>query len=65
MKMLHIFNGLMFHDTSLLFLMSTDNMEMRFGGLVSTSNIVKGETVTVRSDSDLLWTISLKKQTCS
>ncbi|KAJ0512785.1 putative thiamine diphosphokinase [Helianthus annuus] len=42
-----------------------DNMEMRFGGLVSTSNIVKGETVTVRSDSDLLWTISLKKQTCS
>ncbi|KAJ0449849.1 putative thiamine diphosphokinase [Helianthus annuus] len=34
---------------------------MRFGGLVSTSNIAKGETVTVRSDSDLLWTISLKK----
>ncbi|KAI3805920.1 hypothetical protein L1987_21808 [Smallanthus sonchifolius] len=40
-----------------------DNTEMRFGGLVSTSNIVKEETVTVRSDSDLLWTISLKKQT--
>ncbi|KAI3760032.1 hypothetical protein L1987_50420 [Smallanthus sonchifolius] len=39
-----------------------DNTEMRFGGLVSTSNIVKEETVTVRSDSDLLWTISLKKQ---
>ncbi|KAI3819246.1 hypothetical protein L1987_13071 [Smallanthus sonchifolius] len=38
-----------------------DNTEMRFGGLVSTSNIAKGETVTVRSDSDLLWTISLKK----
>ncbi|KAL8252931.1 hypothetical protein R6Q59_036624 [Mikania micrantha] len=38
-----------------------DNTEMRFGGLVSTSNIVKGETVTVTSDSDLLWTISLKK----
>lgn len=39
-----------------------DDTEMRFGGLVSTSNIVKGEIVTVRSDSDLLWTISLKKQ---
>ncbi|KAK9070071.1 hypothetical protein SSX86_010470 [Deinandra increscens subsp. villosa] len=38
-----------------------DNTEMRFGGLVSTSNIAVGETVTVRSDSDLLWTISLKK----
>ncbi|KAL0320506.1 UNVERIFIED_CONTAM: Thiamine pyrophosphokinase, partial [Sesamum radiatum] len=35
--------------------------EMRFGGLVSTSNIVKGDIVTVRSDADLLWTISLKK----
>ncbi|KAK3041501.1 hypothetical protein RJ639_000478, partial [Escallonia herrerae] len=35
--------------------------EMRFGGLISTSNIVKEERVTVRSDSDLLWTISIKK----
>ncbi|KAH1259016.1 Thiamine pyrophosphokinase 2 [Glycine max] len=34
---------------------------MSFGGLVSTSNIVKGEIVTVQSDSDLLWTISIKK----
>ncbi|XP_038681234.1 thiamine pyrophosphokinase 1-like isoform X2 [Tripterygium wilfordii] len=37
------------------------NTEMSFGGLISTSNIVKGEKVTVRSDSDLLWTISIKK----
>ncbi|KAL7151243.1 hypothetical protein ABFS83_04G018300 [Erythranthe nasuta] len=36
--------------------------EMRFGGLVSTSNIVKGEIVTVQSDSDLLWTISIRKE---
>ncbi|XP_062088436.1 thiamine pyrophosphokinase 1 isoform X3 [Humulus lupulus] len=36
--------------------------EMRFGGLVSTSNLVKQEKITVQSDSDLLWTISLKKQ---
>lgn len=35
--------------------------EMKFGGLVSTSNVVKGEKITVRSDSDLLWTISIKK----
>ncbi|KAK7396881.1 hypothetical protein VNO78_18043 [Psophocarpus tetragonolobus] len=34
---------------------------MGFGGLISTSNIVKGEIVTVQSDSDLLWTISIKK----
>ncbi|XP_038683219.1 thiamine pyrophosphokinase 1 isoform X2 [Tripterygium wilfordii] len=38
-----------------------NNTEMSFGGLVSTSNIVKGEKVTVRSDSNLLWTISVKK----
>lgn len=36
--------------------------EMKFGGLISTSNIVKEEKVTVQSDSDLLWTISLKSQ---
>ncbi|XP_010556747.1 PREDICTED: thiamine pyrophosphokinase 1 isoform X3 [Tarenaya hassleriana] len=36
--------------------------EMRFGGLVSTSNMVKGEKITVQSDSDLLWTISIKQQ---
>ncbi|XP_004494369.1 thiamine pyrophosphokinase 1 isoform X1 [Cicer arietinum] len=38
-----------------------NNTEMRFGGLVSTSNIVKGDIITVQSDSDLLWTISIKK----
>ncbi|MED6155507.1 cAMP-dependent protein kinase subunit [Stylosanthes scabra] len=39
-----------------------NNTEMRFGGLVSTSNIVEGDIVTVQSDSDLLWTISIKKK---
>ncbi|CAL0302426.1 unnamed protein product [Lupinus luteus] len=39
-----------------------ENTEMRFGGLVSTSNIVEEEIVTVQSDSDLLWTISIKKK---
>lgn len=34
---------------------------MRFGGLISTSNLVKEEKITVESDSDLLWTISIKK----
>ncbi|CAL1398655.1 unnamed protein product [Linum trigynum] len=38
-----------------------NDAEMRFGGLVSTSNIVKAERVTVESDADLLWTISIKK----
>ncbi|KAL5561479.1 hypothetical protein UlMin_031226 [Ulmus minor] len=35
--------------------------EMKFGGLVSTSNIAKEEKITVRSETDLLWTISIKK----
>lgn len=35
--------------------------EMKFGGLISTSNIVKGEKITIQSDSDLLWTINIKK----
>jgi len=39
----------------------TGNTEMRFGGLISTSNLVKEEIITVESDSDLLWTISIKK----
>lgn len=38
-----------------------NDTEMRFGGLLSTSNIVKEEKITVQSDSDLLWTISIKK----
>nr|XP_027126672.1 thiamine pyrophosphokinase 1-like [Coffea arabica] len=37
------------------------NTEMKFGGLISTSNTAKGEIVTVCSDSDLIWTISIKK----
>ncbi|XP_058201667.1 thiamine pyrophosphokinase 1-like isoform X2 [Rhododendron vialii] len=38
-----------------------NDTEMRFGSLISTSNIVKEERITVQSDSDLLWTISIKK----
>ncbi|KAF7804844.1 thiamine pyrophosphokinase 1 isoform X1 [Senna tora] len=38
-----------------------NDTKMKFGGLVSTSNIVKEDIVTVKSDSDLLWTISIKK----
>ncbi|XP_006655244.1 thiamine pyrophosphokinase 3-like [Oryza brachyantha] len=39
-----------------------DNDRMNFGGLISTSNIVEEESVcvTVISDSDLIWTISLR-----
>ncbi|KAM3354027.1 hypothetical protein ACQJBY_024940 [Aegilops geniculata] len=40
-----------------------DNTSMNFGGLLSTSNIVEEEIVTVTSDSDLIWTISLRKHT--
>ncbi|KAI3975285.1 hypothetical protein MKX01_033525 [Papaver californicum] len=38
-----------------------DDTEMKFGGLISTSNIVRKEKITVQSDSDLLWTISIQK----
>ncbi|KAJ6972963.1 thiamine pyrophosphokinase 1 isoform X2 [Populus alba x Populus x berolinensis] len=37
-----------------------NNTEMRFGDVVSTSNLVRGEKITVQSSSDLLWTISIK-----
>ncbi|CAL9208205.1 thiamine pyrophosphokinase 1 isoform X1 [Musa acuminata AAA Group] len=37
------------------------NTRMSFGSLISTSNIVREERITVHSDSDLLWTISIKK----
>ena len=42
----------------LLFL--SDNTSMSYGGLVSTSNIVDDDKITVTSDSDLIWTISLR-----
>jgi thiamine pyrophosphokinase len=37
-----------------------DNTCMSYGGLISTSNIVEEDDVTVTSDSDLIWTISLR-----
>jgi hypothetical protein len=45
---------------SLCWISTTDNTSMSYGGLVSTSNIVEEEKVTVTSDSDLIWTISLR-----
>uniref|UniRef100_A0A453APB8 Thiamin pyrophosphokinase thiamin-binding domain-containing protein n=5 Tax=Triticinae TaxID=1648030 RepID=A0A453APB8_AEGTS len=36
---------------------------MRFGSMISTSNIVDSDKVTVQSDADLLWTISLRNLT--
>lgn len=33
---------------------------LQFGGLISTSNIPMGDRVTVSSDKDLMWTISLQ-----
>ncbi|PNT73522.1 thiamine pyrophosphokinase 1 [Brachypodium distachyon] len=40
-----------------------DNTSMSYGGLVSTSNIVDDKKVMVTSDSDLIWTISLRNHT--
>ncbi|CAO2192449.1 unnamed protein product [Urochloa humidicola] len=37
--------------------------KMRFGSMISTSNIVQSDKVTVHSDADLLWTISLRNLT--
>ena len=36
-----------------------DHTPMRFGGLVSSSNIIDGDEVLVESDVDLLWTTEL------
>lgn len=38
-----------------------NDTEMKFGGLISTSNIVSEEKITVQSDSHLLWTIEIRK----
>lgn len=38
-----------------------DKTSMQFGGLISTSNIQINDVVTVHSDADLVWTISLQK----
>lgn len=35
---------------------------MRFGGLVSTSNMIEADEIHVESDSDLTWTTQLKAQ---
>lgn len=40
---------------------SADKTEMRFGGLVSTSNIIDADQIEVESDSDLLWTTELNE----
>ena len=36
-----------------------DQTEMRFGGLVSTSNLLEADEVHVESDADLIWTTQL------
>ncbi|KAL9259851.1 Thiamine pyrophosphokinase 1-like protein [Drosera capensis] len=49
------------HSTTTGLKWNLTDTAMEFGGLVSTSNIVEEDTVTVQSDSDLLWTISIKQ----
>lgn len=48
------------HSTTSGLKWNLTNTEMKFGGLVSTSNMITEDTVTVQSDSDLLWTVSIK-----
>lgn len=38
------------------------NLEMRFGGLVSTSNAIEADEVRVQSDTDLVWTTRLRAE---
>ncbi|KAI3930965.1 hypothetical protein MKW92_030414 [Papaver armeniacum] len=44
-----------------LFPIGTASAIMKFGGLISTSNIAREEKITVQSDSHLLWTIKIRK----
>jgi thiamine pyrophosphokinase len=37
-----------------------DNGRMEVGGLVSTSNIIDSDEITVVSDRDLIWTTQLR-----
>ncbi|CAO2839732.1 unnamed protein product [Amaranthus hypochondriacus] len=50
-----------FHTTTSGLKWNLTDTEMKFGGLISTSNLVTGDMVSVHSDADLLWTISIKK----
>lgn len=40
----------------IVFVVRAESTEMRFGGLISTSNIMVSDTVHVQSDLPLLWT---------
>ncbi|KAL2902901.1 Thiamine pyrophosphokinase 1 [Bienertia sinuspersici] len=51
-----------FHTTTSGLKWDLNDKEMMFGGLISTSNLVKGDTVSVHSDADLIWTISIKSE---
>ena len=37
-----------------------DRLEMRFGGMVSTSNALEADEVLVETDTDLVWTTRLR-----
>uniref|UniRef100_A0A061S914 Thiamine pyrophosphokinase n=1 Tax=Tetraselmis sp. GSL018 TaxID=582737 RepID=A0A061S914_9CHLO len=41
-----------------------DNTEMRFAGLVSTSNMIDADEIVVHSDGPLLWTTKLRDRVC-
>jgi Thiamin pyrophosphokinase, vitamin B1 binding domain len=43
-------------------LLKGDNFVTEFGGLVSTSNELVGETAIVATDKSVLWTIELRRR---
>lgn len=43
-------------------LLNKDNFVTEFGGLVSTSNELVGETAIVTTDKPVLWTIELRRR---
>ncbi|CAO3697151.1 unnamed protein product [Rhizopus stolonifer] len=40
-----------------------DNLSCYFGGIISTSNVLENETIEITTDSPVVWTVEIKRDT--